>query len=83
VLSEGTRSLIIAKRVMAVAVVTKPTSVDHAKVQAFKHSVAIVVLVDAKSELCNGGLAIQGKVQSGHFFEAYRLAKQLAKQYSG
>lgn len=61
-LSEGTCSFIAAKRMMAAIATTHPMSAAHTKVQTFKHSVATIVLVNAKTELRSGGLAIQGKV---------------------
>ncbi len=62
VLSEGTHSLFTAKRMTIVTVTAHPTFATHTKVQAFKPSVVVTVLVDEKFKLCNGELAIQGKV---------------------
>lgn len=80
-LSKGPRSLIVAKHVMVVAIIVHPTCVACTKVQAFKRNMATTMLIDVESELCSSGLAIQGTVQVGHSFEAYRLAKQLTTQW--
>jgi hypothetical protein len=78
-IGEGIYSLFVAKRVTTVVAAVHPMSVVHAKVQAFKCSMATTMLVDAEFELRNNRLAIQGKVQFGHSFEAYCLAKRLAE----
>jgi hypothetical protein len=66
---------------MVVTIVAHPTSIACTKVQAFKRNMATIVLVDVESKLCSSGLAIQGIVQVGHSFEAYRLAKRLTTQW--
>lgn len=81
--SKGTRSLFVAKCMTVIAVVAHPTSVACAKVQVLKCSMAATMLTDAKSKLHSNRLAIQGKVQVGHSFEAYHLAKRLVEQHNG
>jgi hypothetical protein len=61
-LSESTHSFFATKHVTTTTVITHPTSVAHAKVQALKRSVVTVVLADAESKLRNSGLAIPHKV---------------------
>ncbi len=82
-LNKGTSSLIVAKCVTTTIAIAHPTSAAHAKVHALKRNVATIVLVDAEFDLCSSGLAIWGKVQVGHSFEPYRLAKQIVEQHSG
>jgi hypothetical protein len=64
---------------MMVVVITHPTFATGAQVQVLKRNVAANVLANVEFELRNNGLAIQGKVQAWHSFEAYRLAKRLVK----
>lgn len=61
-LNKGTRSLLVAKCVTTIVVVAQPTSAARAKVQALKRNMATTMLANVEFELCNGGLAIQGKV---------------------
>jgi hypothetical protein len=83
VISKGTNPLFITKHMTTIVAAMHPMSATHAQVQTLKRNMVTSMLDNAESKLRSNRLAIHGKVYVGHSFEAYHLAKWLAKQHSG